>query len=175
LEALHEFFVVSVFCHCLLGIGLKFANSFHVFRVGKEFLDTWAALNIVQEVVSHPFLLGLFEVVIDLHCLLYFFELKRIGSFVRLQFDYLLLLLLLIGIGITEEAFLEASEGFFLLVALDLNCHVLHFLLYLFQLFFLLLFILDISDIGFGIILLALCLCLFCCVLNCLQILLEVI
>lgn len=174
LEPLHEILVAAVLDHCFLRVGLKLADCLHILWVGEQFLHLCIALHVAQEVVSEPFLFGLLEVIVHLHRFLHFLYMQWVGVLTGLQLHYLLLLLLLNG-WCAEEPFLEASESFLLLGALDLDRHVFHLLLQLLQLNLLPFLILDVPKVWLGVVLTALGSILFLGVLYGFEVFFEII
>lgn len=128
LEALHKLLVIAVLCHGFLGVSLELSNGLHVGWIIEYFLDLIVFFDIVEEVVGHPFLLSLLQVIVDLHGLLHLFEPQ--GVCVGIGVDFYWPLLLGFG-GIAEEALLHSAEGFCLFIALNSDSNALDLLLQL--------------------------------------------
>ena len=129
-------------------------------------------LNSCQEIICHPLLLCLLQVVIHLHCLLNLLYLQGVLLFCYLHLCYLLLLLFRITI---EKPFLKTTVFLLLLGLLYLHLNLLNFFLNFLQLLLLLLLILKVSDIRFGIIFFRSISLRFLIIRNSLDIILEII
>ena len=78
LEAVHKLLVISVFRHRLPGVVFEHIDGLHILWVGEKLVYFLIRLYIVQKIVIHPFFPGLIKIIIHFHCLLHFFNFKRV-------------------------------------------------------------------------------------------------